>query len=229
VAWFGYQEGLFAPGRRDAGARERATDNFVTAHRSAVEIVRAARSDLPVGLTVAMRDYQAADGGEERMVLERARSEDVFLEATSGDDFMGVQTYTRERIGPQGPIETKEGMERTLMGYEFYPEALEATVRRAADVTGLPVIVTENGVAVTDDYRRVVFVTRGLEGLGRCLDDGVDVRGYFYWSAFDNFEWAFGYRPTFGLIAVDRTTQERHPKPSAAWLGRVASSGILDD
>jgi hypothetical protein len=56
----------------------------------------------------------------------------------------------------------------------------------------------------------------------RCLHDGIDVRGYTYWSALDNFEWTFGYRPTFGLIAVDRRTQERTVKPSARWLGHIA-------
>src|SRR5664280_3704180 len=56
----------------------------------------------------------------------------------------------------------------------------------------------------------------------RCLDDGVDVRGYFYWSLLDNFEWVLGYGPTFGLVAVDRETLERRPKPSATWLGGVA-------
>jgi beta-glucosidase len=55
----------------------------------------------------------------------------------------------------------------------------------------------------------------------------VDVRGYTYWSLLDNFEWAHGYRPTFGLVAVDRTTQARTPKPSAAWLGQVARANRL--
>ena len=55
-----------------------------------------------------------------------------------------------------------------------------------------------------------------------CLNDGIDVRGYIYWSAMDNFEWFQGYRPTFGLIAVDRATQQRTLKPSAHWLGAIA-------
>jgi beta-glucosidase len=55
-----------------------------------------------------------------------------------------------------------------------------------------------------------------------CLEDGIDVRGYIAWTAFDNFEWVFGYGPKFGLIAVDRETQERTPKESAHWLGRQA-------
>ena len=61
----------------------------------------------------------------------------------------------------------------------------------------------------------------------RCLADGIDVRGYFYWSLLDNFEWVLGYRPTFGLTEVDRATFERRPKPSAAWFGDVARANAL--
>ena len=61
-----------------------------------------------------------------------------------------------------------------------------------------------------------------LAGVARCLDDGIDVRGYIHWSMLDNFEWLFGYAPKFGLIAVDRATQRRIVKPSAEWLGALA-------
>ena len=64
----------------------------------------------------------------------------------------------------------------------------------------------------------IAYVERALTGVARCIDDGIDVRGYFYWSMLDNFEWLFGYGPKFGLIAVDRKTQRRTVKPSAEWL-----------
>jgi beta-glucosidase len=115
------------------------------------------------------------------------------------------------------------------MGYEFWPEALEACLRRAWSVTdaAVPLLVTENGIGTGDDAERIEYVERALQGVLRCLDDGLDVRGYTYWSAFDNFEWAFGYRPTFGLVAVDRSTQVRTPKPSASWLGQIAARNSL--
>ena len=112
------------------------------------------------------------------------------------------------------------------MGYEFYPQALENVLRRAA-TAGLPLIVTENGVATSDDTRRVEFIRQATEGLHRCLVDGVDLRGYFYWSALDNYEWMFGYRPKFGLIAVDRATQRRTVKDSARFLGSIAKRNSL--
>lgn len=109
------------------------------------------------------------------------------------------------------------------MGYGFWPEALEATIRRAWEQTGrVPVPVTENGIATPDDRRRVEYVRRAPQGVGRAIHDGIDVQGYTYWSALNNFEWAFGYGPTFGLIGVDRATQHRTVKPSARWLGELA-------
>jgi beta-glucosidase len=151
-----------------------------------------------------------------------------YLEAVRGDDFVGIQTYGRMRFGPDGLLSPAEGAELNMMGDEFYPEGLEATIRQAAEVAGIPIIVTENGLATQDDTQRIAYVQRALTGVINCLQDGIDVRGYIYWSAMDNFEWIFGYGPTFGLIAVDRATQERTVKPSARWLGNVARSNGRD-
>jgi len=206
----------------------RARDTMLRAHRLAVEAIKSGPGDFPVGITLALSDMQAVEGGEARRDRAQAEVEEVFLEATHGDDFVGVQTYTRTRFGPDGTLPPEEGVELTQMGYEFWPEALEATIRYAAAKTGLPVLVTENGVATDDDTRRIEYVRRALQGVTRCLADGLDVRGYCYWSAFDNFEWMLGYRPTFGLIAVDRQTQARTVKSSARWLGAVARANSLE-
>jgi beta-glucosidase len=113
------------------------------------------------------------------------------------------------------------------MGYKFRPEALEATIRYASAKARVPLIVTESGVATADDAQRIEFVERALAGVARCLDDGIDVRGYFHWSLLDNFEWLFGYGPKFGLIAVDRASQRRTIKPSAEWLGAFARTDSI--
>ncbi len=109
------------------------------------------------------------------------------------------------------------------MGYEFYPQALDAAIRRAhAACPEVPILVTESGIATADDDRRVAYIEAAVEGVQACLDDGIDIGAYLYWSLLDNFEWALGYEPTFGLVAVDRTTQVRTPRPSAYRLGRIA-------
>ncbi len=202
-------------------------DTFLKAHRMAYDAIKSGPGDFPVGMTLAMSEHQAEPGGE--AVRDRMQHEidDVYLDVARGDDFIGVQTYTRSRYGAQGVLPSEAGVETTQMGYEFWPEALEATIRYAAQYTGLPVIVTENGIGTEDDSRRIEYVRRALQGVQHCLEDGLEVRGYCYWSIFDNFEWTFGYRPKFGLIEVDRQTQKRTPKPSATWLGEIARKGTL--
>jgi beta-glucosidase len=226
VATIGYLAGIFPPGERDPARRELAVRVLAAGHRAAVAAVRSA-SPARVGLTLALPEWVAVDGGEDALEAMRAPDEDPFFAATGGDDFIGVQTYTRNRVGPSGLLGPEEGVPTTLMGYEFWPEALEAAIRRAHTATGLPVLVTENGIAAADDTQRIEYVRRALEGVLRGLADGIPVQGYTYWSAFDNFEWALGYGPTFGLIAVDRATQERTVKPSARWLGEVARRNSL--
>jgi beta-glucosidase len=120
------------------------------------------------------------------------------------------------------------GMRVTQMGYEYRPEAVAATVRRAASLLpGKPIVVTENGIATADDGERIEFITRALSGLHAAIADGIPLRGYVYWSGFDNFEWDLGYGMTFGLVSVNRQTQVRTAKPSAKFLGRVARSNKL--
>jgi beta-glucosidase len=226
VATAGYLGGAFPPGERDPERRRRVNDVFVDAHAKAAAAIREA-AGVPVGLTLAMSDDQPQPGGEAALAGRTRDWEEPYLEAARGDDFIGVQTYTRHRFGPQGMLGPEPGVPLTLMGYELWPQAIGATVRRAAQATGVPVLVTENGIATADDSQRIQFVRRALESVLECLADGVDVRGYTYWSLLDNFEWALGYRPTFGLVGVDRTTQARSPRPSASWLGQVARANAL--
>jgi beta-glucosidase len=226
-----YQVGLFPPGRQDKQLRREVNDIIVDAHRKGAAAIRSGPGDAPVGLTVSMSDYQAVDGGDERVAAYRRSGEDCYLEAARDDDFLGVQTYSRTVVGPEGTRRGSEDVERTQMGYEFYPEALGATLRRARDVVGpsVPLLVTENGIGTPDDSRRIAYVDRALRGVAECLDEGLNILGYFYWSALDNFEWNLGYVPTFGLVAVDRSTQERTVKPSARWLGDIAKTNSLPD
>ena len=229
VATVGWLLGFFPPGKTDADLRLRVNDVFVDAHRKAVDAIRGAAPGVPVGLTLSMTEYVAVDGGEQRTARMLDEMENVFLDATDGDDFLGVQTYSRMRIGPRGIVGPEEGVPVLDMGYELWPQSLEATLRYAWQRTGgrVPLLVTENGIGTTDDGQRIAYVHDALEGVLRVLADGVDVRGYTCWSLLDNFEWAYGYRPRFGLVAVDRTTFERTPKPSAAWYASVVRANAL--
>jgi beta-glucosidase len=229
VSTMGHLLGVFPPGGRDIATRRRVNEIFCDAHRKAVDAIRAAAPGVPVGLTLSMDDYQAVDGGEAKRDQIRRGMEDVFLDAVAGDDFLGVQAYSRTRVSPEGQIGPEDGVDVLPMGYEFWPQALAATLRRAWDYTKgeVPLVVTENGIGTDDDDQRLRYLRVALEGVLDCIDEGIDVRGYTHWSLLDNFEWLYGYGPRFGLVACDRTTFERTPKPSAAWLGAVARANAL--
>ncbi len=189
------------------------------AHQAAKEAIKALYPNIKVGITLSMHDLQALPGGER--FAEAAWDEEFrhYLPFIRDDDFLGVQNYTRTQYGPQGQLPCPEGAELTQMDYEFYPEALEHVIRKVHEDFKGDLIVTENGVAVSDDSRRVAFIRRALQGVENCLADGIPVRGYMHWSLMDNFEWQKGFSMTFGLIAVDRATQTRRPKESLAFLG----------
>jgi beta-glucosidase len=207
------------------GDAEKSRENMMAAHTKGKAAIKSVKSTLPVGLTLAMEDDQPA-GPNSRFAEKQADVYGPWLKLAKQDDFIGVQTYTRQRIGLKS-LPPPENAELTQMGYEFYPESLEHTVRYASKETGVPVIVTENGVGTENDERRVEYIQRALAGLKRCIDAGIDVRGYIHWSLLDNFEWIFGYVPKFGLVAVDRETQKRTLKPSATMLGKIATSNSL--
>jgi beta-glucosidase len=202
-------------------------DTAAALHRRARDAIKSGPGDSKVGWTLALIDLQPVDGGETRCEAVRKTCLLDWLEVSRDDDFVGVQTYSRTRVGPNGGVGPPDGAPTTQNGLEVYPEALEHTVRLAAEHANAPVLVTENGIASGNDEDRIEYTRRALEGLARCVNDGVDVRGYLHWSLLDNFEWVSGFAMTFGLIAVDRTTFARAVKPSARWLGEIARSNTL--
>jgi beta-glucosidase len=237
----GFVLGVNPPGRKDdIDGMWRVVGNVLDAHRRGAAAIRAEAS-IPTGVTLALPDLQYEDGATpgERHIELNARVSDRFFELARDDDFIGVQTYTRNRFGPEGQrgprVEWGKGLpsetaETTQLGQEYYPQALGNTIRRAWQSTGgTPILVTESGIATAFDEKRIRFVDAALREVLDCLASGIEVRGYLYWSLVDNFEWSLGYGPKFGMVAVDRQTFARHPKPSATWFGRVAQTRALPD
>ena len=201
-------------------------DYLITeAHKAARAVIRELCPHIKVGLTLSLHDIQALPGGEN--LAQKTWDDDFthYLPVIADDDFLGVQNYTRARYDANGEISAPEGAELTQMDYEFYPQALEKVLRRVAEVFHGDLIVTENGIATADDTRRVAFIQTAVSGVKNCIADGLPVKGYIHWSLMDNFEWQKGFSMQFGLIAVDRSTQMRFPKPSLAYLGDCLRRG----
>jgi beta-glucosidase len=142
-------------------------------------------------------------------------------------DFLGINYYTRIWVSSEEPPRPAPRMDGvTDMGWEVYPQGL------ADLLTGIhreyklpPIYITENGMANADtlvegkvhDAQRIAYLKGHLEALSRAIAAGVDVRGFFYWSLLDNYEWDSGYDKRFGLVHVDYATQQRTLKDSAHW------------
>ncbi len=154
-------------------------------------------------------------------------------------DFLGVNYYYRVHVRATDQSQSPDrsayeigvgavapsDVEKTGVGWPIEPDGLRATLTGLKDRFEMlpPIYLTENGCAYPDrvgvaDDGRIAFISSHVDALGRAMDAGVDARGYFYWSLIDNFEWARGYGPRFGLVHVDYDTQVRTPKSSFRWL-----------
>ena len=193
--------------------------SVINAHMKARDAMKAACPHLKIGITLSLHDFQSQSGGEHLAYLEWVEEFTQYLPYIANDDFLGVQNYSRKLVSSEGRLSAPEGAKITQMGYENYPAAVGNVVRKVAEGFKGDIIITENGIAETDDSVRIEFIKTALEGVQACINDGIPVKGYMYWSLLDNFEWMLGYTPTFGLIAVDRATQIRHPKKSLDFLG----------
>lgn len=191
------------------------------AHQAAVKEIKALCPAIKVGLTLSLFDYQALDGGEAQ--VDKLWYEDFgfYLPYFKGDDFLGVQNYSRKIVDVKGARAPADGVAVTQMGYEDYPASIGNVLRKVAKEYHGELIVTENGIATSDDRRRCEFIREAYASVMDAKEAGVSVKGYLHWSLLDNFEWQAGFVKTFGLIAVDRKTQERYPKESLNVLGAL--------
>jgi len=189
-------------------------DTCLDAHAKGREAIKAIAPHMKVGLTLALQELAPAPGGEAlyRRVYENARA--PFYAVAAKDEFIGVQTYNKALIGPDGYLPPAVSVMRDMWDRDASPGALPAVVREAHRASGAPVLVSENGLNSTDDRQRIRHLRASVEGLADAIAEGVPVLGYIHWSLLDNFEWGSGYVPRFGLVEVDRSTFRRMPKPS---------------
>ena len=203
-----------------SAASENGDRIVIKSHQAAKEAIKKVNPKIQVGITLSLHDTQFIEGGENGAEKEWNEEFGHYIPFIKDDDFFGLQNYTRTVYGPDGIVPAAEGTPMTQMDYEVYPEALEHVIRRVnKEMPHVPIMVTENGIATSDDEQRCEFIDKAIAGVQSCIEDGIPVIGYCHWSLMDNFEWQKGYALTFGLCAVDRKTQMRTPKKSLGHLG----------
>lgn len=210
----------------DAADVDAMTVNLIAGHKAARAAIKAVRPDLPVGFTLSIFDDEAV-GGAARRDAARHELYSAWLAVARDDDFMGVQNYERVLWGADGRLPPPKDAVLNTGGGEVYAPSLANAVRYAHAEAKVPIIVTEHGVSTADDVIRARLIPAALAALRGMMAEGVPVHGYCHWSLLDNYEWISGYKQQLGLVAVDRTTFARTPKPSAFIYGAIARRNAL--
>jgi beta-glucosidase len=254
-AMHAYVFGEWPPCRRSSWLQaRRVLRNLARAHVEAYGILKRRNPDASVGFAHSaphirpcdpkrLRDRVAAALRDELLNLRFLR----WIGARPGAvapprtlDFLGVNYYTRTLVRSSGlgagalfgrACKSEHHADRgprTQVGWEIHPPGLRKVLRRFSAL-GVPLLVTENGVATEDEQLRTRFLREHLHELARALQDGVPLRGYFYWSLVDNYEWTFGREACYGLAAVDPATWERHPRPCAELYARVCRENYFPE
>ena len=249
----GYLSGEWPPFKKAPRVASRVATNILKAHAIAYENLH---EEHKVGIVKNIPIFLAASQRNDD--LKAARKVDNmfnfnFLNAIwdgvyegimgkykvpeSDADFIGVNYYTAYQVRHSyNPLKffldakpAEIGKRRTDMGWSVYPEgiyrAVEKVYRYKRDI-----YITENGIATRDDEWRISFLVKHLEEMHRAIKDGYNIKGYFYWSFMDNFEWDKGFERRFGLVEINYKNFQRKLRKSAYVYGEISKErGIKDE
>lgn len=205
--------------------------NLTNAHKKSYKIIHCAFPEAPVSIAMTSGFIEPANKYNPIEWLI-AKAGDYFrnhwyLKKIAGYfDFIGVNYYHHDRMVWYPPFKKNLDKKINDRGWEIYPSGLYHVLMNYKKYNK-PIIITENGTADSNDEHRAKFINEHLYYLHQAIEAGVDARGYFHWSLLDNFEWAEGFWPKFGLIAVDRKTFERRPRPSATVYGDICKNNRI--
>jgi len=221
-AVFGYITGDWPPQEKNWKSMLKVSMNLVTAHRKSYRILKKHKKHLQIGVAAQLANIQAKRPHNFFDQLSTKWMRYVwnwwFLKRIKNQqDFVGINYYFTDyytglfkRQNPTMPIND--------LGWYMEPEGLYPLLLRSWVRFKKPIFVTENGVADCKDQYRQWWLEESIVAMERAISEGVDLRGYFHWSLLDNFEWAYGWWPKFGLVEVDRKTMKRTIRPSAKWF-----------
>ena len=221
-----YQEGNWPPEVQNKRTAFRVLRNLIYAHNQTAKKIHTMNRRYKVA--IAKHSSYVFPGDDALLsrasaaVLQYMKDDYVLRRIRKTSDFIGVNYYLSERV--YGYRVHNEDKNLSDMGWDMHPEHLQYVLERLDKKYKLPLIVTENGVADADDTVRKWWLAKTMMALNEALKEGVHVQGYFHRSLLDNFEWAHGHWPKFGLVDVDPNTLDRKPKQSAAWWAKFLAN-----
>ena len=207
------KKGIWPPEKKGFLLFWRATKALIKAHVAAYHVLKTTRVDSMVGIAKDNVDFDSTQWNIVGRAIQMFRKKfwnHYFLKNIEGcQDFIGLNYYFHRHFG------YKAREKQSDMGWALFSPAIEHVLKELTTYN-LPIYITENGIADARDVHRAKFIREHIEWMKKAMDEGVDVRGYFYWSLLDNFEWDKGFWPRFGLVEIDYKTMERKVR-SSAW------------
>jgi len=205
--------------------------NLIKSHKKAYEIIHSIDKEAKVSIAKNNTFFEPYDKKSplDNVVVAIVKYfwNHYFLKKIKNHlDFIGLNHYFHVKI--KFPFFRKnENKIITDMGWEIYPEGISRVLKELKKYN-LPVYITENGLADARDKLRINFIKDYLYWVYKAIEEGIDVRGYLYWSLIDNFEWDKGFEPRFGLVEIDYKTLERKPRPSAFYYAKICKENCLE-
>ena len=224
----GYITGKWPPNKKRLLAVWRVYNNLIKAHQASYKIIHEKFPKAPVGLTMLTNYFEPAHRWNPLEItfakLANHYWNDRFIKNLKNKfDFLGLDYYFHDRLVWHPPFIKNLNEKVTDMGWEIYPVGIYQVLKNYHKFKK-PLYIMENGLADAADKQRVKFIADHLKYVHQAIREGIDVKGYFHWSLMDNFEWALGFEPKFGLYAVDRKTLARTPRPSARVYGEICKN-----
>ncbi len=222
-----YLLGEWPPQKKNPFAMLRVLHRLIAGHKLAYDAIKKVDVNNQVGVAKHNISFEARRNNPWSWLLKKVADwwwNNYFLERIRArQDFIGLNFYFHSEINWW--FGSKEKYERySDLNWALAPEHIEWVLKDLKRY-GKPVYITENGLADKDDKHRIWYIEHVLRAVHKAMESGVEVKGYSYWSLLDNFEWALGFAPRFGLFEVDRQTFERKARPAAAYYEKICRSG----
>jgi len=223
-----YLLGRWPPQRRSVFSFLKVTQNLIIGHIKAYKRIKIGFPKTKIGIA-KHNTYFEAGSGQLNMLIKKIADKlwnFYFLNRIKNNqDFIGLNYYFHNKI--HYGFNKNENKKTSDIGWELYPQGIYYCLKDL-EKYGKPIYITENGLADEKDSNRPWFLKEILKNTHKAIEEGVDVRGYLYWSLMDNFEWADGFLPRFGLVAIDYKTQKRTPRESAKFYKEIIKQNGID-
>lgn len=219
----GYVQGVWPPFKKNFIKVWRVVDNLITSHNVAYQKIKKILPTSQIGIAADQVDYHYNRNPIsfcQAKFMDRFGNHRFLSHISKFQDFIGVNYY--RPIIYYGRL----AFEKSDMGWDIYPEGIYNVLMRLKRYRK-PIYITENGIADAADAKRAKYIKDHLHWIWQAIHDGCDIRGYFYWSLIDNFEWAHSFAPRFGLVEVNYDTLEREIRQSAYEYKRICESNSL--